>query len=81
MGCTWYIHANLNGETQCLLLGYSQVLWSRRSQSEGGHNHLHMNTTIVEKVFPNTPQYRLEREDYWIKTLNTKKPKGLNINN
>ena len=46
-----------------------------------GHNHLHMNATIVEKVFPNTPQYRLEREDYWIKTLNTKKPKGLNINN
>ena len=35
---------------------------------------------IIEKVFPNTPQYRLEKEDYWIKTLNTKKPKGLNIN-
>ena len=45
------------------------------------HNHLDMKVTVIEKVFPNTPQYRLEREDFWIKTLNTKKPKGLNINN
>ena len=45
------------------------------------HNHLHMKVTIVEKVFPNTPQYRLERVDFWIKTLHTKKPKGLIINN
>ena len=46
-----------------------------------GHNHLHMEATVIEKVFPNTPHYRLEREDFWIETLNTKKPKGLNINN
>ena len=46
-----------------------------------GHNHLHMKATFIEKVFPNTPQNRLEREDYWIKTLNTKKPRDLNINN
>ena len=46
-----------------------------------GHNHLHMKVTVIEKVFPNTPHFRLEREDYWIKTLHTKKPKGLNINN
>ena len=32
---------------------------------------------VKEKVFPNTPLYRLERDDFWIKTLNTKKPKDL----
>ena len=48
--------------------------------NEKRHNHLHMDVTVVEKVIPNTPHYRLEREDYWIKTLNTKTPKGLNIN-
>ena len=46
-----------------------------------GNNHLHMKVTVIKKVFPNTPHYRLEREDYWIKTLHTKEPKGLNINN
>ena len=40
-----------------------------------GHNHLHMKVTIVEKVIPNTPHYRLEKEDFWIKTVHTKKPK------
>ena len=33
-----------------------------------------------EKVIPDTPHYRLEREDHWMKTLHTKAPKGLNIN-
>ena len=45
-----------------------------------GHYHLHMNVTVIEKVIPNTPHYRLEREDHWIKTLHTKAPKCLNIN-
>ena len=27
----------------------------------------------ITPLKPNTPQYRLEREDYWIKTLNTQK--------
>ena len=40
-----------------------------------GHNHLHMKVTVIEKVFLNTPHYRLEREDFWIKTLRTKKQK------
>ena len=44
------------------------------------HNHEHMNVTVIEKVIPNTPHYRLEREELWIKTLNTKSPRGLNIN-
>ena len=45
-----------------------------------GHDHLDMRVTVVEKVIPNTNNYRLEREDWWIKTLKTKTPKGLNIN-
>ena len=45
-----------------------------------GHNHLDMRVTVIEKVIPNTNNYRLEREDWWIKTLKTKQPKGLNIN-
>ena len=43
-----------------------------------GHDHLDMRVTVVEKVIPNTTNYRLEREDWWIKTLKTKTPKGLN---
>ena len=45
-----------------------------------GHDHLDMRVTVIEKVIPNTNNYRLEREDWWIKTLNTKTPKGLNKN-
>jgi hypothetical protein len=35
---------------------------------------------IIEKVTPNTPTFWLEREDFWIKKLCTKKPAGLNKN-
>jgi hypothetical protein len=35
---------------------------------------------IIEKVTPNTPTFRLEREDFWIKKLSTKIPLGLNKN-
>ena len=44
-----------------------------------GHDHLHMKATVIEKVIPNTPHFRLEREEFWIKTLHTKAPYGLNI--
>ena len=33
-----------------------------------------------KKVFPNTNEMRLRREDYWIRTLQSKAPKGLNRN-
>jgi hypothetical protein len=33
---------------------------------------------VIEKVIPNTVNYRLEREDHWIKTPGTKAPLGLN---
>jgi hypothetical protein len=33
---------------------------------------------VLEKVSPNTPNYRLEREEYWIKKFSTKNPYGLN---
>ena len=44
-----------------------------------GHNHKDMKVQIIEKVTPNTDHYRLEREEFWIKTFITKKPFGLNI--
>ena len=45
-----------------------------------GHSHWNFKVQIIEKVFPNTPNYRLEREDFWIKKLETKSPLGLNKN-
>ncbi len=44
------------------------------------HHHSEMKVQAIEKVTPNHPQYRLEREDFWIKKMNTKTPKGLNKN-
>ena len=35
---------------------------------------------VIEKVFPNSEPFLLERENYWIKTLKTKHPHGLNKN-
>ena len=46
--------------------------------NEQNHSHHDLKVQVVEKVIPNTPQYRLEREDFWIRTLNTKNPLGLN---
>ncbi len=43
-----------------------------------GHNHYNLQVQVIEKVSPNTPNFRLEREDYWIKKLCTKTPSGLN---
>jgi hypothetical protein len=40
--------------------------------------HHYTQVQVVEKVIPNIPQYRLEREDYWIRKLNSKAPVGLN---
>jgi hypothetical protein len=42
------------------------------------HNHNDFFVLIIEKVLPNTVNLRLEREEYWIKTLGTKQPLGLN---
>jgi hypothetical protein len=35
---------------------------------------------VTEKVQQNTPNYRLERENFWIEKLATKTPLGLNKN-
>ena len=43
-----------------------------------GHSHNNLQVQVIEKVSPNTPNYRLEREDLWIKRLSTKTPHGLN---
>ena len=48
--------------------------------SQPSHSHWNFKVQIVEKVTPNTPSYRLEREEFWIKTLATKTPLGLNKN-
>ncbi len=42
------------------------------------HNHNDFIVLIIEKVLPNSVNLRLEREEYWIKTLGTKQPLGLN---
>ena len=46
--------------------------------SSPNHNHNDFQVQIIEKVSPNTVNYRLEREEFWIKTLGTKTPLGLN---
>jgi hypothetical protein len=45
-----------------------------------GHSHWKLRVEVIEKVTPNTPSYRLEREELWIKRLATKTPHGLNKN-
>jgi hypothetical protein len=42
------------------------------------HNHNDFSVQVIEKVLPNTVNLRLEREEFWIKTLGTKMPLGLN---
>ena len=48
--------------------------------SLSGHSHWNFKVQIIQKVTPNTPTFRLEREDYWIKQLETKTTLGLNKN-
>ena len=45
-----------------------------------GHSLDDFRTTIIEPVIPNDGAWLLEREDFWIKKLETKSPKGLNKN-
>ena len=45
-----------------------------------GHALHHLSIQIIEKVIPDTVNYRLERESMWIRKLESKKPRGLNIN-
>jgi hypothetical protein len=42
------------------------------------HSHNDFKVQVIEKVIPNTANYRLEREEHWIRTLGTKVPLGLN---
>ena len=57
----------------------------KKDKTVGSHYHLpnhskaYFRAQIIEKVIPCTTAYHLEREDFWIKTLDTKNPKGLNI--
>ena len=45
-----------------------------------GHAKDHFTIQVIEKVIPNTVNFRLERESMWIRKLETRTPKGLNIN-
>ena len=46
-----------------------------------GHSVDDFRAMVLEKVMPNSNSFLLEREDKWIKTLETKDPHGLNLNN
>ena len=43
-----------------------------------GHSHKDLQVQVIEKVCPNTESIRLQREDLWIRRLNTMEPNGLN---
>ena len=46
--------------------------------SSPNHSQNDFRVQVIEKVIPNTVNYRLEREEHWIKVLGTKVPLGLN---
>jgi hypothetical protein len=46
--------------------------------TSSGHSHWDLKVQVLEKVTPNTPSFRLEREEYWIKKFCKKAPIGLN---
>ena len=43
-----------------------------------GHNASYLRAMVLEKIVPNCNNFLLEREDKWIKVLETKEPNGLN---
>ena len=45
-----------------------------------GHNLSDFRTMVIERVIPNDTAWLLEREEMWIKRLETKHPHGLNKN-
>ena len=45
-----------------------------------GHAKHHFTIQVIEKVVPDTVNFRLERESMWIRKLDTRTPRGLNIN-
>ena len=45
-----------------------------------GHSVDDFRALIIERVVPNDGAWLLEREEMWIKRLETKKPHGLNRN-
>ena len=45
-----------------------------------GHRLSGFRTLVIERVVPNDAAWLLEREEMWIKRLETKHPHGLNKN-
>ena len=44
------------------------------------HEKAYSRAKIIERVTPNFAFHRLEREDFWIRKLETKSQHGLNLN-
>ena len=42
------------------------------------HSHNNLRVQVIEKVMPNSVNFRLEREEFWIRKLGTRAPLGLN---
>ena len=51
-----------------------------RHYNSKGHSLSDFRALVIERVVPNDGAWLLEREDMWIKRLETKAPKGLNRN-
>ena len=43
------------------------------------HSKAYFRAQLIEKVFPCTTAYLLGRDEFWIKTLDTKTPQGIKI--
>ena len=43
-----------------------------------GHTLDNFKVQVIERVVPNTPHMLLQREHWWIRKLQAKKPHGLN---
>ena len=68
-----------------MALGWGGFPQSRQDKTIGLHfssacKDDDLKMQVIEKVFPNSEPFLLERENYWIKTLKTKHPHGLNKN-
>ena len=54
--------------------------YNSKHYNSKGHSVSDFRALIIEKVIPNDGAWLLEREDMWIKRLETKRPHGLSRN-
>ena len=79
--CTLPPRPQNNGPVQVLnqIINKKDTANARHFNSKG-HTLSDFRALIIERVIPNDGAWLLEREDFWIKKLETKSPKGLNLN-